>query len=122
MERLKQGFGAPVDAWLRGPLRAWAEELLGADALAADDLLDPAPIRRLWQQRLSGRHDHGQVLWRVLMLRAWRREMRLCSRRSCPRSPRAVCCARAAGEPGRRTGPRVSPDNEPQVPPFAGSG
>jgi asparagine synthase (glutamine-hydrolysing) len=72
VERPKQGFGVPIDAWLRGPLRAWAEELLGADALAAGDLLDAAPIRRLWQQHLSGRHDHGQVLWRVLMLQAWR--------------------------------------------------
>jgi asparagine synthase (glutamine-hydrolysing) len=75
IDRPKQGFGVPIDAWLRGPLRDWAADLLTDDALAADGLLDPAPVRRLWQQHQSGRYDHGQALWRVLNLQAWRRHL-----------------------------------------------
>ena len=73
VDRPKQGFGVPIDAWLRGPLKEWADDLLTPTALAADDLLDPAPVQRLWRQHLAGRHDHGQPLWRILMLQAWRR-------------------------------------------------
>jgi len=72
VERPKQGFGVPIEHWLRGPLRDWAEELLSPSALAADHLLDPVPIRAMWQQLLSGRNvQYG--LWNVLMYQAWRK-------------------------------------------------
>jgi asparagine synthase (glutamine-hydrolysing) len=71
IERPKMGFGIPLDAWLRGPLRAWAESLLDATAIAKHGLLDPAPIRTKWQEHLSGRGDWQHHLWAVLMLQAW---------------------------------------------------
>lgn len=72
VDRPKMGFGIPIHAWLRGPLRAWAEDLLSADSLRRAGLLDPAPVRELWAQHLSGRHDWGYRLWPVLMFEAWR--------------------------------------------------
>lgn len=72
MERPKTGFAIPVGEWLRGPLREWAEDLLSADKLSADGLLDPAPIRQVWAEHLSGRRDWTHRLWTVLMLQAWR--------------------------------------------------
>ena len=68
----KVGFGVPLDAWLRGPLREWAEELLSERRLAADGLLDPAPIRAAWHAHLAGWRDRFYPLWTVLMLQLWR--------------------------------------------------
>ena len=67
----KRGFDVPVGAWLRGPLRGWAEDLLSPGMLARHDLLDVAGVRRRWSDHLAGRSDHSRVLWAVLMLQAW---------------------------------------------------
>lgn len=72
VERPKQGFGVPIEHWLRGPLREWAENLLSPAALAADGLLDPVAIRAMWQRHLSGRNVQ-YALWNVLMYQAWRK-------------------------------------------------
>lgn len=71
LDRPKAGFGVPLAAWLRGPLRPWAEDLLAADAIRAEGLLDPAPVRRWWDEHLAGRRERHNELWAVLMLRAW---------------------------------------------------
>lgn len=69
--RRKQGFDVPLAAWLRGPLRDWAEALLAPAALAREPLLDAIHVRRLWRDHLSGRADHAHALWALLMYRAW---------------------------------------------------
>jgi asparagine synthase (glutamine-hydrolysing) len=70
--RPKQGFGIPIAEWLRGPLREWTEELLSPTALARSGLLDPVPIRKVWEAHLQGR-NHEHRLWVILMLQAWLR-------------------------------------------------
>lgn len=72
VDRPKQGFSVPIGAWLRGPLRDWAEALLDERRLAEDGLLDPKPVRALWADHLSGRVEGQYPLWTVLMLQAWR--------------------------------------------------
>ena len=71
VERPKMGFGLDVGAWLRGPLRDWAEELLGETRLRDEAYLDPAPIRRALTEHQSGRRNHAQRLWTVLMFQSW---------------------------------------------------
>lgn len=71
IERPKAGFAIPVGEWLRGPLREWAETLLDERRLAREGYLNPAPIRAVWAQHLSGRYDWTLRLWCVLMFQAW---------------------------------------------------
>lgn len=70
-ERPKTGFALPLNQWLRGPLRPWADELLDPGRLRRQNLLDPEPVRQRWAAHLAGREDATQALWSVLMLQAW---------------------------------------------------
>ena len=71
IERPKAGFAIPVGEWLRGPLRDWAEALLDTERLEQEGYLHPEPIRRAWQEHLSGRFDWTPRLWAVLMFQSW---------------------------------------------------
>jgi len=71
IERPKTGFTLPLDAWLRGPLRDWAEDLLEPTRLSREGYIRPGPIRDLWQRHLAGRANGQYLLWDVLMFQAW---------------------------------------------------
>jgi asparagine synthase (glutamine-hydrolysing) len=71
IERPKKGFGVPINQWLRGPLRDWADGLLDHRRLDQQGLLQAAPISELWRQHRDGVADWSLQLWNVLMLQAW---------------------------------------------------
>jgi len=71
IERPKMGFGTPIDVWLRGPLSAWAEELLSVTRLSNEGFFDVNEVRQLWSEHLSGRRNYQYQLWNILMFQLW---------------------------------------------------
>lgn len=72
-ERPKAGFALPIEHWLRGKLKDWAEDLLDERRMRAVGLIDPEPVQKAWREHQSGTRNRQYRLWAVLMFEAWRR-------------------------------------------------
>ena len=70
-ERPKQGFGVPIDSWLRGPLRSWASNLLDPKRLKEQGIFNPTIITEKWHEHLAGRRNWQHWLWNILMFQTW---------------------------------------------------
>jgi len=71
VDRPKMGFAVPIDAWLRGPLREWAETLLARERIQKEGFFDGALVQRKWKEHIAGSHNWRYELWAVLMFQAW---------------------------------------------------
>jgi asparagine synthase (glutamine-hydrolysing) len=71
IERPKKGFAVPIDSWLRGSLREWAETLLDEKKMERQGILDPLPIRQKWSEHLRGERNWQYLIWNILMLQSW---------------------------------------------------
>lgn len=71
--RKKQGFFAPIGAWLRGPLREPLVDLLSPAALQRTGLFRPEPVAALVRAHLERQAEHGEKLWTLMVVEGWLR-------------------------------------------------
>jgi asparagine synthase (glutamine-hydrolysing) len=71
LERPKTGFGVPLEHWLRGPLKDWAEALLDSNKLKQQAIFNPVRVRKYWREHLSGKQNWQYLLWNLLMFQSW---------------------------------------------------
>ena len=71
-DRPKMGFGIPLAAWLRGPLRDWADDLLESPRFGGS-YIDQSQARNMWREHISGRRNWAYAIWTLVMFEAWRR-------------------------------------------------
>lgn len=67
----KKGFAVPISAWLRGPLKDWADSLLSQSNLKNEDIFNYNLIQKKWQQHLNGKANNQYELWSILMFNSW---------------------------------------------------
>ncbi len=72
IDRPKKGFGAPVGAWLRGPLRELLCDTLSPARLTRGAWFDVPTVTRWVDEHVSGRRDHRKALYTLLVLEHWR--------------------------------------------------
>lgn len=71
IERPKMGFAVPIDEWLRGPIRDWAESLLDRKKLNSQGYLNADLVHQKWREHQSGKRNWQYPIWNVLMFQAW---------------------------------------------------
>jgi asparagine synthase (glutamine-hydrolysing) len=69
--RKKAGFGAPIRAWLRGPLRPLVEEMLSDETVKHRGLFRAGEVRRVVELNQSGREDYALHVLQLLTLEMW---------------------------------------------------
>jgi asparagine synthase (glutamine-hydrolysing) len=66
--RPKMGFVTPIDLWFRGSLAAHARALSTSFVFSQMDLFDGQVVAQVAEDHISGRANHGRLLWQLVML------------------------------------------------------
>jgi asparagine synthase (glutamine-hydrolysing) len=75
LERPKVGFRVPVNEWFRGSMREYLyDHLTGSDSRTLQYYRKPA-LDKVLDEHVSGRQNHEKLLWCLLNLEIWHREV-----------------------------------------------
>jgi asparagine synthase (glutamine-hydrolysing) len=75
LSRPKQGFAVPLPEWFRRPLR-YRIDRLNDRGTAIGDWTEASAVRRITEEHLTGRRDHGGLIWRLVVLNGWLQALR----------------------------------------------
>lgn len=71
VDRPKRGFAVPIDSWLRGPLKKWADSLLEEERLTQEGYFNVRQVRKMFEEHVSGKRDWQHQLWNILIFQSW---------------------------------------------------
>jgi len=69
--RKKMGFAAPISNWLASPLFGFAKDKLLNSPLSKENVFNQNMIAELLSQHSSGKRNHGNQLYSLLVLNLW---------------------------------------------------
>lgn len=71
VDRPKRGFSVPLDKWLRGSLRDWANDLLSPTLIKRQGILNANEVQTQLANFEKGRGVSAHQMWTLLMLQSW---------------------------------------------------
>ena len=77
IDRPKSGFAIPINNWLSGPLKIWADDLLSYSLIERQGFINPSFVTKLWQSHLNGEKDNSSQLWTILMWQSWLSDLKI---------------------------------------------
>ncbi|MGZ4372582.1 MAG: asparagine synthase (glutamine-hydrolyzing), partial [Gaiellaceae bacterium] len=74
LNRKKQGFGVPLGVWFRGNLRELFSDTLLSSTCLQRGYFQPAFVRQIVNEHLSGKRDHTLRLWQLVVFERWHQQ------------------------------------------------
>ena len=69
--RKKNGFSFPLNTWLKGPLKNWAEDIIYSNEIKNQGFIDQEKVNKIWNDHIKNRRDNTNKLWTILMWQEW---------------------------------------------------
>ncbi len=69
--RRKMGFGVPLSSWFRGELKNYLKEVILGERAKRRDYFDMDYVEKLFNEHISGKVNHSNRLWALLMFELW---------------------------------------------------
>ena len=71
IDNQKSGFNAPIDQWLRGPLKEWSEDIIYSKNFKISPYFDHSKVISIWKEHISERRNLYRPLWSILIFQSW---------------------------------------------------
>ena len=71
IDRPKAPFAAPLRSWIKNDLREFIGDMLSSDRLKRRGLFTPAYVSKILHENSTGRYDHSQLIFRLLITEVW---------------------------------------------------
>jgi asparagine synthase (glutamine-hydrolysing) len=67
----KIGLGVPEGKWVAGPLASMVQDVAGSRSFRERGLWRTDNVRRMIEDHISGKSDHGNLIWRIVGTELW---------------------------------------------------